>query len=150
MILVGHFWSIAYNFLWTGTVLAFFHSLGKHSFSKQFLKRVYKGFAIEEAHNFTIRIDISSCPWALLGSNDLTILIMSSTQNAEVDSFFFSCKRYIRWNGTAVIYCGTLLIKQLWNKFAFTKKSVTSWFPTGNGGIKGILVPLTNVFNVFQ
>ena len=68
-------------------MLAFFYSLGKHSFSKQFLKRIDKGFAIEEAHNFIIRIDISSCPWALFASNNLIILIISSKQNSKVDSF---------------------------------------------------------------
>ena len=59
----------------------------KHSFSKQFLKRIGKGFPIEEAHNSIIRIDISSCPWALFGCNDLIILIITSVQNSKVDSF---------------------------------------------------------------
>ena len=68
-------------------MLAFFDSLGKHLFSKQFLKRIGKGFAIEEAHNFIIRTDISSCPWGLFGCNDLIILTISSVQNSKVDSF---------------------------------------------------------------
>ena len=62
-------------------MLAFFHSLEKHSFSKQFIKNIGKGFAIEEAHNFIIQIDISSSLWALFGSNDLMILTISSLQN---------------------------------------------------------------------
>ena len=55
-------------------MLAFFYSLGKHSFSKQFLKVIDKGFAIEESHNFIIRIDVSSYQSVLFGSNDLIII----------------------------------------------------------------------------
>ena len=64
-------------------MLAFFHSSGKYSFSKQFLQKTEKGFAIEKACNFIIRIDISSCPWASSGSNDLITLIISSVQNSK-------------------------------------------------------------------
>ena len=59
--------------------------------------------------------------------------------------FLFSFKRYIWWNKTVTIYCRTLLTKLLLNKFVFTKKSVTSWFPTSNAGING-----TSVFSIFQ
>ena len=68
-------------------MLAFFHFSGKHWFLKQFLKRTDKGFAIEEAHNFIIGIDIPSCPGTLFGSNNLIILTISSVQNSKVDSF---------------------------------------------------------------
>ena len=68
-------------------MLALFHSLGKHSFSKLFLKRTDIGFAIEKAHNLIIRIDISSCQWTLFGFNNLIILAISSVQNSKVDSF---------------------------------------------------------------
>ena len=67
-------------------MLAFFHSLGKHSLSRQFLKRIASGFAIEEAHIFIIRIVISSWPWALLGSNDLIIFTISPGQISKVDN----------------------------------------------------------------
>ena len=63
------------------------HSPGKHSFSKQFLKKINRGFAIEEVHNFIIQIDVSSYPWALFRPNDLIILIILSMQNPKVDSF---------------------------------------------------------------
>ena len=138
-------------FLWTGTILAFLHSLGKHWFLKQFLKRIYKGFPIEEAHNFIIRIDISSCPWALFGSTDLIILTISSVQNSKVDSFCSVANVILGGiERTIVIYRCTSLTKIIVNKLTFTKKSVASWFPTSNGGIKGILVPLTSVFSIFQ
>ena len=45
-----------------------------------------------------------------------------------------------------VVYCW---LKYSLNKFAFTKKSVTSWLPTNNGGISGIL-SLANVFSIYQ
>ena len=74
MILTDNVWSIAcYVFLWTGTMLAFFHSLGKYSLSRQLLKRAASGFAIKEAHIFVIHIVVSSCPRTLLGSNDFII-----------------------------------------------------------------------------
>ena len=41
------------------------------------LKRITSGFEIEEVHTFTIRIDISLCPRALLGFNDLIIFTIS-------------------------------------------------------------------------
>ena len=41
---------------------AFFHSFGKHSFSKLCLKSKNKGFDIEEAHSFNMRMEIPSCP----------------------------------------------------------------------------------------
>ena len=68
-------------------MFSFFHSWGKHSFLKQFLTRIDKGFAIEEAHNFIIRIDISLCPCVLFGSNDLIISTILSVQISKVGSF---------------------------------------------------------------
>ena len=64
-------------------MLAFFHSSGRHSFSKQFLQKTEKGFAIEKEYNVIIRIDISSCPWASSGSNNLITLKISSVQNSK-------------------------------------------------------------------
>ena len=65
-------------------MLAFFHSLGKHSVSTQFLKRLASGFQIEETHIFIIRIDIPSCPRALLESSDLIIFTTSPEQISKV------------------------------------------------------------------
>ena len=66
-------------------MLAFFHSLGKHSLSGQFLKTIASGFQVEEAYIFIIRIDISLCPRALLGFNDLMIFTISPEQISKVD-----------------------------------------------------------------
>ena len=87
MTLIDDFLSIAYHFFMNRYNVGFLPFFRETFISKQFLKKIAKGFAIEEAHNFIIRIDISSCPWTLFGSNDLIILIISSLQNSKVDSF---------------------------------------------------------------
>ena len=130
-------------FLWTGTMLPFFHFLGKHSLSRQFLKRIASGFEIEEARIFIVRIDISSCPWALFGSNDLIIFTISPEQIWKVDNLSSVTK--LVFAGIAVVYRHTLLTKVIITQIAFTKKSETNWLPTNNGSISGILVPFTNV-----
>ena len=109
-----------------GNMLAFFHHLGKQPLSSQFLKRIASGFKIKEAHIFIIRIDILACPWALLGSNDLTIVAILPKQISKVDHFFSVIK--LVFAGIAlllsiVVHC---LLKQSLNKFAFAKKSETS------------------------
>ena len=63
-------------FSWTGITFAFFHSFGKHSFITLLLKRICRGFEIDAAHNFTMRIEIPSQPWALFGSNERISLII--------------------------------------------------------------------------
>ena len=94
-------------------MLAFSHSLEKHCFSKQFLNRTDKGFAIEVAHNFIIGIDIRyfivsiGLAW-IQRFNNLDDIICTEFKSRQ---FLFSCKRYIRWNRTIVIYCPTLLTK---------------------------------------
>ena len=89
-------------------MLAFFHSLGKHSLSGQFLKTIASGFQVEEAYIFIIRIDISLCPRALLGFNDLMIFTISPEQISKVDHL--SCfKTYISWGRIVVVYYRTLL-----------------------------------------
>ena len=41
-------------------IFTFFHSFGKHSFSKLCLKSKNKGSDIEEAYNFNMQIEIPS------------------------------------------------------------------------------------------
>ena len=45
------------------------------------------------------------------------------------------------------MYC---LAKKSLNRFALSKKSVTSLLSTSSGGISGILLPFTNVFKMAQ
>ena len=42
------------------------------------------------------------------------------------------------------------LLKKLLNRFALSKKSVTSLLSTSSGGISGILLTFTNVFQMVQ
>ena len=83
----GQFFIYCFSFsLWTGAMLTLLHSLGKHSPSRHVLKSIANGFEIKEAHTFIMRIDISLCPWALLGSNDLIIFTIPPEQISKVDS----------------------------------------------------------------
>ena len=66
-------------FLWIGTTFAFFHRLGKVFLSLQLLNMIDSGFTILLSHSFNILMDTSSCPWALLISNVLIILCISSS-----------------------------------------------------------------------
>ena len=61
-------------------------SLGKYSFSKQFLKRIDSSFEIEDACIFIMQKDILCYPVALLGSNDLATFTKLSEQISKVDN----------------------------------------------------------------
>ena len=43
-----------------------------------------------------------------------------------------------------------IVVKKLFNRFAFSNKLVTSLLFTGSGGINEILLPFTNIFNIVQ
>ena len=81
-------------------MLAFFHSLGKYLFSKQFLKRIDKSFAIEEPHSNRYFIVSMGLVW-MQRFNNLDNIICTEL---KIRQFLFSCKRYIRWNRTIVSY----------------------------------------------
>ena len=100
------------------------------------------GVMIELSHNFSILIDISSCPWALLMSRALRIFsILSSVklilENLASDScsskvgktlFYskgvhFEAKKFLKWS-------------------AFLLKSGSKFLFITSGGISGTLFPL--------
>ena len=56
-------------------MLAFFHSLGKHSLSRQFLKRIASGFAIEEAHMLLALISVAEVV-ALISAVEVVLLLV--------------------------------------------------------------------------
>ena len=104
-------------------MLAFFHSLGDHLLSKQFLKRTAIGFEIEETHIFIIGIDILSSPWVLLESSDLIIFSISYEKISKVKIFYLVLKLLfvmIELLFPIVVHC--LLNKSL-NKFWFYQKN---------------------------
>ena len=58
--------------------LLYFHSEANVPLSRQDLKISSKGGKTESTHNFSIRILIMSCPWALFGSRFFIILTISA------------------------------------------------------------------------
>ena len=70
--------------------------------------------------------------------------------NLKSRQSFLGYKTCICWDSTVVVYRRTLLTKLIIKQICFYQKSETSWLPTNNGGISGILVPFTNVFSIFQ
>ena len=86
--------------LWIGSIFALFQSFGNILSLKQFLKMVANGLYIESPHSFNIRILILTCPWALLGSSFLIILL--TWQLAIIDKGrALSCKIRIK----KLIFC---------------------------------------------
>ena len=101
------------------------------------------GFDIEEAKSFVMRIEISSWPWALFWSKDLIILIISSTQNSKNESVSLVSK-FIFTGSLLPLDIGVhYLAKKSLNRFALSKKSVTSFLSASSGGMCGILLSLT-------
>ena len=100
------------------------------------------GFDIEVAHSFNIRINVSSWPWALFGSNDLINFNNIIVGNFKSRKSFLSFKTYIFTNWTWIIYCSKL--------FTFSLKSVISLWFSNNGGIAGFFVPFTLAFKIDQ
>ena len=107
-ILAGSFLSITYHFFINSSTLAFFHCLGKHSFSKQILKRIDSYFIMEEEHVFIMQIDNSLCSLALLGYNDVIIFTTLSEQISKVDNLSLVLEITCR-DRNFVAYCRTLL-----------------------------------------
>ena len=68
-------------FLWTGTTLAFFHSMGNFPLSVHDLKISSKGFKIESLQIFNLWILIMSKPWALFGLKESvgSLLVFSTS-----------------------------------------------------------------------
>ena len=138
------------TFLWVGIMFAFFHSLGNGSISRQFLKIRCNGFDIEDAQSFIMRIEISSWPWSLFWPNDLIILTISSAQNSKDESLSLVSKFVIAGIVLSLDIGVHCLAKKLLNRFALSKKLVTSLLVTSSGDISGILLPFTNVLKMVQ
>ena len=137
------------NFFMNWDNICFF-PFGKHSFITLILKRICRGFEISVAHNFNMRIEIPSQPWALFGSNErinLIIVLVSLLMSASL--LIVSMVWLLGKELSFVIGLHCFLKKSL-NRFALAKKSVTNFLFTRRGGIKGIFEPLTNVFKIDQ
>ena len=111
-------------FLWTGTTLAFFHSMGNFPLSMHDLKISSKGFKIESPQIFNMRILIMSKPWALFGLRFLMILAMLFSVNETVERMLFILlKESI---GSLLIFSTSVhcVAKKLLKIWAFSLKSV--------------------------
>ena len=120
-------------FLSTGTVLALFHSLGKHLFLKQLLKTITSGFwrSAYFCHMDWYFIEFVSFIRIQWPNNLYDI----SWPNFKTRQFFVGFKSHVCWERTAALYCQKCWLKNSLIKFSITEKSVTSWLPIDNGGI---------------
>ena len=148
--------------------IAFFLSLGKHSFSKLCLKSRGNGLDIEEAHNFNMKLEIPSNPRVLFGFKDPIILVISLLQisNDEILDVVLNTLRGRMLPLSMVLHsrkkihdvrecCLLSLVLHCWsrkllNRLAFIKTLVTSWLFTETGGISVIFLILTNDFKKNQ
>ena len=126
------------TYLWIGIMFAFFHFWGNDSVSRQFLKIRCNSFDFDEAQSFIEYIELLWWPWALFWSKDRIILTISSTQNSKDESLSLVSK--FIFTGTVLsldmgMYC---LTKNLLNRLALSRKSVTSLLSTSSSGTSGI------------
>ena len=137
-------------FLWTGTIIAFFHSFGKHSFYYVFIKKIRGGFEITVAHNFNMRIEIPSQPWALFGSTEGISLIIISVSILMPEILATVSVVWLLGRELSFAICLHCSMKSSLNRFALTKTSVTHLLFTNRGGINGNFDPLINVSKINQ
>ena len=135
--------------LWIGPTLPILHSVGKISDSIQEGKIKCNGLQIALSQIYTMRMLIWSCPWALLGSNFLITLRISSSVKFIVfkDSFVL---RNI-WVGKLLpvsirVHCFT---KNELNNSLFSLKSTTNRLLWIKGGMQGVLL-LRKFFDMDQ
>ena len=137
-------------FLWTGIAFAFFHSFGKHSLITLLLKRICRGLETDVAHNFNMRIEIPSQPWALFGSNERISLIIVSVSILMSESLVTVSMVWLLGGELSFVIGLHYSLKKSLNRLALTKKSVSNSLFTKRGSINGIFEPLTNVFKIEQ
>ena len=93
--------------------------------------------------NFIVFINLISIQWPCNLYNIIWTNFKSRRTFLGFETIFAGIELLL----SIVVHC---LLKYSLNKLAFTTKSETSWLPTNNGGISGILVPFAIVFNIFQ
>ena len=111
-------------FLWTGTTLAFFHSMGSFPLSMHDLNISSKGFTIYSPQIFNIRILIISWLCTSFGSRFFMIFKMPSLVKEIVERLLFVLLREsvgILLVLSTIVPC---LVKKLWEISAFSLKSV--------------------------
>ena len=109
---------------------------------------MFRGFEIDVAHNFNMRIEIPSQPWALFGSNERISLIIVSVSILMSESLVTVSMVWLLGRELSFVIGLHCSLKKSLNRFALTKKSVANSLFTRTGGINGIFEPLTNVFKL--
>ena len=86
MILDGNFLAVAYHLFWqTGPTFAFFHSEGKHPFSKQNLKRFTYGITTYMQHANAHHIMSVRFFWVKIWQNFFNVLFSKCTFREGID-----------------------------------------------------------------
>ena len=126
-------------------MFAIFHFWGNDSVSRQFLKT-------DAMVSILRRRKVLSCVlkfhrdhelfW-LFWSKDLIILIISSTQNSKNESVSLVSKFIFTGSLLSLDIGVHCLAKKSWNRFALSKKSVTSFLSASSGGMCGVLLSFT-------
>ena len=117
-------------FLCSRIIFVFFHAFGKHPFITLLLKRIWRDFEIDVAHNFKMGIEILSQSW----TNNLIIVSVSMLmlESLITVSTVWLLERELWF--VIGLYCA---LKKSLNRFALTTKSVTNSLFTIRGGING-------------
>ena len=137
-------------FLWTGTIFAFFHSFGKHSFITLLLKRICRGFEIDVVLNLNMRTEIPSLRRALFGSNGRISLTIVSVSTLMSESLATVSMVWLLGRELSFVISLHCSLKKSLNRSALSKKSVTNSLFARRGGINGIFEPLTIAFKIDQ
>ena len=119
-------------FLWIVTMLAFFHSLGKHSFSKQLLKKIVDRYYLADRYSIvSMSLSRIQLPYNLYN------IIWTNFKSRS----FFHFESYIYWDRTVVPYWCALLTKVIIKQICFYQKN--QWL------VDYLLAPFYKCFRFF-
>ena len=119
-----------------------FQVSGKTPQSIQFLKMILNGSVITESQIFSILIEMSSWPCALLTFSFLIILRISSFLILGANNILLVLKIFLEGNILLLLISVHWEAKKSLKRFAFSVKSDTILLCTKREGIKGTLLPL--------
>ena len=129
--------------LWAGIIWDIFRYLGKlHNQYVQFLKMIHNGSVMTESQIFSILIEMSSWPCALLTFSFLIILRISSFLILGANNILLVLKIFLEGNILLLLISVHGEAKKSLKRFAFSVKSDTILLFTKREGIKGTLLPL--------
>ena len=141
---------LSFFFVWIGTTLAFFHSIGNFIWLRHDLKTIERGLHKERPHSFNIQILIIAWPWALLGSRLFIIFIMFSFNIWTLLRRFSA--RNSKLFGSSLLLFGSehCSAKNVLKSSAFSLKLITNLLLWNTGVMHGIFLSFKNIFNIDQ